>query len=166
MDKATKEWMLTHRDKLGSNILEIGSLNVNGALREVIPVTVGVDMREGNGVDLVCKVEDLPDHFNGGCFDSCVSAGTLEHVEDWKSFIRVTWDLVKEGGYLVMTMASPKKLRHAYPDDYWRLTLDQVKEIYPSAEWVGDVGKPSIGWVAKKEGSLGNLDKINPQKVI
>lgn len=159
MDFATKKWMICNRDKLGTNILDIGSLNVNGALRDVIPVTVGVDMQKGDGVDIVCSVSDLFDHVERGSFDSCVSAGTLEHVEDWQAFITNTWDAVKDGGYIVMTMAGMWKGRHNYPNDYWRFTEDQIKEIYPNAEWIGKVGPTSIGWIVKKEGSC-NLDVI------
>jgi SAM-dependent methyltransferase len=160
MDWATKEWMVSHREKLGASILDIGSLDVNGSLRDVIPVTVGIDMRKGKGVDVICSVSDLKDHFKDGHFDSCVSAGTLEHVEDWKGFVNNTWDVVKEGGYLVMTMAGLWKGRHNYPNDYWRFTEDQIKEIYPTAEWVGKVGATSIGWVVKKEGPRPNVSVI------
>ena len=53
MDAATKDFYLRHKDKLGGKVLEIGSYNVNGGLREVIDITVGVDMRGGRGVDVV-----------------------------------------------------------------------------------------------------------------
>ncbi len=160
MDEATRVWYKKHKDKLGDKVLEIGSLNVNGGLRDVIPVTVGIDMRKGNGVDVVCSVSDLKDHFEDGHFDSCVSAGTLEHVEDWKGFVNNTWDVVKEGGYLVLTMAALWKKRHNYPNDYWRFTEDQIKEIYPNAEWTGQVGPVSIGWIVKKEGDRPNVSVV------
>ena len=161
MDEATRVFYRKHKHLLQGKVLEIGSLNVNGGLRDIIDV-FGVDMRPGPGVDLVCPAENLLDHFEPGHFDACVSAGTLEHIKDWRGFVQVTWELVKEGGYLVLTMASMQKKRHAYPDDYWRMTHDQIKQIYPGAEVV-DLGKKtekivSIGWVVKKSGELGNLD--------
>lgn len=163
MDEATRLFYRKHRGKLVGKVLEIGSLNVNGGLRDVIEITVGVDMRPGPGVDLVCPVERLKEHFTDGYFDACVSAGTLEHIKDWQGFVRVTWDLVREGGYLVLTMASIHKKRHAYPDDYWRLTEEQIRQIYPSAEGFEPLGgRPekhtSIGWVVEKRGELGSLD--------
>lgn len=164
MDFATKKWMVANLDKLGEKILEIGSLNVNGALRDVIPVTVGIDMQRGPGVDLVCSVSELKSHFNDGHFDSCVSAGTLEHVEDWKGFIANTWDVVKDGGYIVMTMAGLHKGRHNYPNDYWRFTEAQIGEIYREAEWIGPVGPTSIGWIVKK-GSLRPCLDVTPKEV-
>ena len=170
MDNASKAFLTEHKDKLGGRVLEIGSLNVNGSVREVIDVAVGVDMRHGRGVDIVCDVAKLVGYFPVESFDACVSVGTLEHVKDWQGFILTTWDMVKEGGYLVMTMASMDKGRHSYPDDYWRFTEDQIRGIYPKAEWVGNFAKPgkmksvSIGWVVKKEGELGSLD-FEPIKV-
>jgi len=164
MDSATKNWMVANRDKLGDSILDIGSFSVNGSLRDVIPVTVGIDMRKGQGVDVVCSVSDLKDHFADGSFDSCVSAGTLEHVEDWKGFVNNTWDAVKEGGYLVMTVASMNKGRHNYPNDYWRFTVEQLREIYPSAEWIGKVGNVSYGWIVKKSGERPNINVV-PKEV-
>ncbi len=160
MDEATRLFYKKHKGKLGTTVLEIGSLNVNGGLRDVIPITVGIDMRKGPGVDVVCSVSDLKAHFPDGSFDSCVSAGTLEHVEDWKGFVNNTWDAVKEGGYLVMTVASMNKGRHNYPNDYWRFTVEQLREIYPSAEWIGKVGNVSYGWIVKKSGGRPNIDIV------
>ncbi len=164
MTSKIKQFLEMWKHYLEGRVLEIGSLNVNGAAREIIPIAVGVDIRKGQGVDLVASVTELPSYFPNGSFDACVSTETLEHVEDWRGFVRTTWDMVKDGGYLVMTMASMSKGRHAYPDDYWRMSLDHIKLIYPRAEWVGNLGPVSIGWVVKKEGELGSLD-FEPHKV-
>ena len=158
MTSKIKQWLNSWKHYLEGRVLEVGSLNVNGSARDVVPIAVGIDMRKGTGVDMVLSVVDLPQHFPPGHFDACISTETLEHVEDWKAFITNTWDAVKDGGYLVMTMASRSKGRHAYPDDYWRFSLDDIKLIYPRAEWVGNLGPVSIGWVVKKEGERPNLD--------
>lgn len=169
MDEATRNFYRRHKSLLQGKVLEIGSLNVNGGLRDIIDV-FGVDMREGPGVDLVCPVQNLLEHFQPGHFDACVSAGTLEHIEDWRGFVRTTWELVKEGGYLVLTIASLQKKRHAYPDDYWRLTEDQIRTIYPRMTNYTELSErnnnrfASVGWVVKKEGELGSLD-FEPIKV-
>lgn len=159
MDNATLEFVRTHKEKLTGRVLEIGSFNVNGSVREIIDVVVGVDLRKGKGVDIVCPVQDLKQHFPDASFDACVSTATLEHIKDWKGFVNVTWDLVKTGGYLVITMASIHKGRHDYPHDYWRMTEEQIKTIYPHAKDFGLIGKNvSIGWTVKKRGKLGSLD--------
>ena len=164
MHKFARRFIQENANKLTGRVIEIGSLDVNGGIRDLVTIEVGVDMRPGIGVDLVCKAEDLLTHYRVGEFDACVSLDTLEHVEDWAGFVKTSWELVKEGGWLVMTMASMLKGRHAYPDDYWRLTEGDIKAIYPHAE-VFQVGKTSIGWVVKKEGSLGKLETVKPYVV-
>ena len=158
MDDETRLFVRQNSDRLQGKVLEIGSYNVNGGIKDIIPVTVGTDLRKGPGVDLVCPVELLREHFAANHFDACVSLGTLEHVENWKSFFTVTWDLVRDGGWLVMTMAARHKGRHNYPSDYWRFDAEQLRSLYPAAEWIGDVGKVSIGWVVQKMGDMGSMD--------
>lgn len=168
MTPQVRAFLEQHKDKLTGRILEVGSSYVNGSVREVVPVSVGIDIRNGRGVDLICSASDLMKHFEPGSFDSCVSTETLEHVEDWKGFITNTWEVVREGGYIVCTMASKYKKRHAYPDDYWRFELDDIRRIYPRAEVVcelpGKKAPVSIGWVVRKYGGLGELN-FDPLRV-
>lgn len=153
MDKFNLAYISRHKDKLQGKLLEVGSLDVNGTVRVVVDVTVGIDMRPGKCVDLVCDIKDIHQHYPSGYFDACISANTLEHVEDWKAFILNTWGMVKDGGWLLMTMASVAKKYHGYPHDYIRLTEEQVKTIYPNAEFE-EVGRVSIGWVVQKKGDV------------
>ena len=41
---------------------------------------------------------------------------------------------------LVMTMASPQKGRHAYPDDSWRAEWGHVREIFNDAADMEELG--------------------------
>lgn len=163
MTPQVHEFLSKHKGKLQGNVIEVGSLNVNGSVRDIVEVTIGVDLRKGSGVDLVCACEDLHKHFGPASFDAFVSTETLEHAEDWRGFVRASWDLVREGGWIVMTMASLAKKRHAYPDDYWRMTHQEIQKIYPCAEVV-DLGKVSIGWTVQKIGDLGSLE-FEPYRV-
>ena len=162
MTPQVKEFVEQYKKKLTGKVLEVGSYNVNGSVREIVDVTVGVDIRDGKGVDLVCSVEDLPKYFKPGHFDACVSTETLEHVENWKAFVTITWDMVKQGGWLVMTMAHQNKGRHDYPNDFWRFDLVQLTRIYPQIDFCGPIGRAgrpvSIGWAVQKRGELGDLN--------
>ena len=170
MDKATLEFVRKHKDKLLGKVLEVGSLDVNGGIRSIVEV-FGIDMREGPGVDLVCSVDDLGKHFEMGYFDACVSCGTFEHIENWKAFVTETWAAVKEGGWLVLTVASLDKGRHDYPNDYWRFSMLQLMDIYPGMKEFERLGQRkhgrcvSYGWVVQKTGELGSLD-IQPVVVL
>lgn len=157
------EFVKKHKDKLQGKVLEIGSYNINGTVRDIVDISLGVDLRNGPGVDLVCPVEDLKNHVADGSFDAVVSTETLEHCRDWKAFVRNTWDAVKEGGWLVITMAHWNNGRHDYPSDYQRFSAEQIRHIYKAD--ILELGKPgrpiSIGWVVQKAGELGDLN-INP----
>lgn len=164
MDKFNLDYVSKHKSKLQGKLLEVGSMDVNGTARSVVDVTVGIDMRPGKCVDLVCDIKDIHQHYPSGYFDAVLSLNTLEHVEDWKAFVANTWDMVKEGGYLLITMASLAKKYHGYPHDYIRLTEEQVKTIYPNAEY-SEIGRVSIGWVVKKEGEINlNVEPLCPRK--
>lgn len=163
MTPSVKNFVKKHADKLVGRVIDVGSRNENGSLRDIIKIDTGIDMREGEGVDKVCTIDGMREMFADGEFDALVSTETLEHCNDWQAFVRQTWRVVKEGGYLVITMASIKKPYHGYPDDYWRFTEDHVKQIWPHMEDFTDHETISIGWVVKKiEGTLGDLDAVTP----
>lgn len=165
MTPEVRKFIWNHRGKLKGDIVEIGSLSVNGDIRDIVNIKLGVDMRPGRGVDLVCSISDIFQHCQPASFDGCVSTETLEHVQDWKAFVRNTWGLVKDGGWLVMTMASKGKGRHAYPDDYWRMEETHIRQIWPNVEEFEELGRVSIGWVVQKTDELGDLDKVEPHIV-
>ncbi len=163
MHKKITEFLKKHSDKCpkGSLILDIGSLNVNGNAAQVLPVTVGVDMREGKGVDLVCNGEDLLKHFDKNYFDVIVTTDTLEHVKYWREFLIGAWSVLKPDGIFIATIASKRKGRHAYPDDYWRLEKHHLIKIFGDLEDYQDLGI-STGWVVRKfKDDLGDLKDIH-----
>lgn len=160
MNEYAMRFVESHKDKLGGKVLEVGSFNVNGSVREIINVSVGIDMRKGRGVDLVCKAEDLLDHFPENHFDSVVSTDALEHIENWRGALLAVSKVVKPGGWWVWTMAHKNKGKHDYPSDYWRFDADQLKQVFPGCE-VEEL-KVSIGWVWKN----GDIDtSVEPHTV-
>ncbi|MGH9928205.1 MAG: methyltransferase domain-containing protein, partial [Pyrinomonadaceae bacterium] len=129
MTPAVQGWFTGHLEKLGGRVLEVGSYNVNGGLKNIIPHRVGIDMRAGPEVDVVCKAEDALSHFPAASFDAVVSAETLEHIEDWRGAVKAMWEIVKPQGWVLISMASARKRRHDYPNDYWRLEEKHIREI-------------------------------------
>jgi SAM-dependent methyltransferase len=69
-------------------VLEIGSLDINGSVREFFEDCdyTGVDLGEGKGVDLVAKGEEL-DYFDGN-FTVCLSCECFEHNPEWAATLR------------------------------------------------------------------------------
>lgn len=119
----------------GARVCELGSLDVNGSVREQLAVLkpseyVGVDLRSGKGVDVVGDVCSgfLRDRY--GQFDIVVSAETLEHVQSWPLFVREMKRLVKPGGHLLLTCRSPGFELHNHPGDYWRFTPEDLHQAF------------------------------------
>lgn len=165
MNEYVRIFAKKHKGRITGNVLEVGSYNVNGALRETLPITVGIDMRDGPGVDVVVSACSLVAEFGIESFDCVCSADALEHIEDWKTAMQQMWDVLKPSGVLLLTMANPDKGRHAYPDDYWRFPMENFKKLFGVNEIVGEFyGGPSMGCCVIKTAPL-NLN-IVPNKVL
>lgn len=122
------------------DILEVGSLYVNGSPREALADGcyhryVGIDLTAGPGVDRVLNVEDLLTS-DLPPFDVVLSTEMLEHAHDWKRALLVMMSALNEGGVLVLTTRSPGFEYHPYPEDNWRFTGDDFQRLFNSD--VGD----------------------------
>ena len=92
------------------SVLEVGSLDINGTVRDFYDTHqyIGVDLDEGNGVDLVGEGQDLdfPDNF----FDVAVSAECFEHNPYWlETFINMHRMTSK---FVIFTCASEGRMEH------------------------------------------------------
>ena len=132
MTPACMEFCERFGKDLEGEILEVGSYYVNGTVRDVMPVTYGVDMRNGPCVDEVCRAEDLVARFGQGSYAHVVSCEMLEHAEDWKEALVNMWDVIIPGGFLILTTRSPGFPLHDYPSDYWRFTVDHMEAAFPT----------------------------------
>ena len=70
------------------NVLEIGSLNINGSIRPFFQqcTYVGVDLGEGRDVDVVARGQDLA--YADGGFDVVASCECFEHNPEWVATLR------------------------------------------------------------------------------
>ncbi len=119
----------------GNSILEVGSYNVNGGIKEIVTALkplfyMGVDMREGPDVDAVVNACELTYKFGHNMFDVVISCEMLEHVEDWRSAIVHMKNVLKPGGTLFLTTRSYGFPLHDYPDDYWRFEQWDMNKIF------------------------------------
>lgn len=124
MHKSVKAWVKEQVDTYalkGLDTLEVGSLDVNGSVRDLFVGTyVGVDFREGPGVDLVVDAHDLKRRFGEAAFDVVVSTEMLEHDSAfWTSLVQMGEVLIS-GGHLLLTTRGNGFKPHGYPHDYWR----------------------------------------------
>lgn len=121
---------------MGKRILDIGSFNENGSLKEIICPSmaareyIGTDMRVGPGVDLQLPVENILTHFGPDSMDVIISTEALEHMFDWKLAINNMKRVLNTNGILFLTTRSVGFPLHSHPDDYWRFSLDLMGEIF------------------------------------
>lgn len=102
-----------------ADILEVGSLDVNGTVRGLFHGRyVGVDILPGKGVDHV-NVAGEPLPFDQGRFDVVVSTETLEHDPAPWVTVPEMGRVLKRDGYLILT-ARGNGCGFHHPPDYWR----------------------------------------------
>lgn len=125
------------------SILEVGSYQasegpqVRDIVLEVFPHCsfVGLDMREGPGVDAVADIQSLKSiqaAEEGGlrleCFDIVISVDTLEHTSKPFQAVENMISLLAEDGMLVL--AAPFAFQiHEHPSDYFRYTQEGLRAV-------------------------------------
>ena len=93
-------------------LLEIGSLDVNGTVRDLFPGAspyVGIDLAPGPGVDVVASGHDFgPDE----AFATVVSTECLEHDPGWHETLATAVRVLRPGGALILTCATVGRHEH------------------------------------------------------
>lgn len=158
-----------HFESTHTRVLEIGSRNVNGTVRDLFATKnyTGLDLTEGKDVDVVCHVREFlsPDNH----FDVVISCEALEHDREWKETLLAAYRLLKPGGLLVITCAGPNRAEHgttrttprdspATTDYYMNLSPTDIleafgvhdKEFVNYAAAPGWDGKDTYFWGVKK----------------
>lgn len=124
-------------DLAKASVLEIGSQAFNGSLRtRALPGThyVGIDMEEGDGVDLVVEPA-TPFPVEDGSFDFVFATSVFEHDPSfWVTFLEMC-RATKDGGFIYINVPS-NGVVHGYPEDNWR--------FYPGA------GKALARWAVSQ----------------
>ena len=123
---AVKTFDLRHK-----KVLEIGSYNVNGSVRQLFKGDyIGIDREAGPGVDMVMDASNpiFPD----AMFDVVVSTSQLEHDPTfWRSLDEVR-RVLRPGGHFILTTHTTGFPPHNPPDFYrflddtWPLLMDMA----------------------------------------
>lgn len=119
-------------------IIEFGSLNINGSLREHFDVSeyVGVDWRPGPCVDIVSLAHEV--NFAPESFDVVVSASMLEHDPYWEKSLAKMVEVMKPGGLMAVSwgaaLNSPHNLNAAYDGEFHTLKAGLVLRFLEKLE--------------------------------
>jgi hypothetical protein len=117
------------------DVLEVGSLDVNGSLREHVeklsPMRyIGTDIVDGPGVDFVVPAEKLLARYGADRFGLVLSTEMLEHAEHWREALWNMMAVTAVGGLMVVTTCSPGFPRHDWPNDWWRFDLADFRWMW------------------------------------
>lgn len=112
-----QDFILYIKDKFpnyfkNKKVLEVGSLDINGSMRSIFSDCeyIGIDVDEGNGVDIVCQGQeyDAPDE----SFDVCSSGECFEHNPYWAETFANMVRMCKSGGLVFFTCATTGRKEH------------------------------------------------------
>jgi SAM-dependent methyltransferase len=95
-----------------ARVLEVGSLNINGTVRDFFSNCsyVGIDVAPGKDVDVVCQGQDY-DAVDES-FDHIISCEAMEHNPYWRETFNNMVRLCKPGGLITMTCATTGRPEH------------------------------------------------------
>ena len=96
----------------GARVLEVGSLDINGSVRELFSGCqyTGVDLQPGPGVDLACPghLLSLPT----ASFDTVISAECFEHNPFWRETLANMLRMTRPGGLVLVSCATTGRKEH------------------------------------------------------
>jgi len=167
---------LSKEEIQGKTVIEIGSYDVNGSLRLYVQSLspseyIGVDIKKGPGVDVVCDAENIVDKFGKEAFDVVISTELLEHVRNWRKVISNIKNICKPNGLMLITTRSIGFPYHGYPYDFWRYEIEDMKQIFSDQEILvlnGDPECPGVFIKVRKPNKFkeNDLSKLKLYSII
>lgn len=119
----------------GGRCLEIGSRNRSGEIRRdwVAPMDyVGVDITDGENVDVVADAHSLSTHFPAESFDAAFTISTFEHLAmPWKVALELN-KVLRVGARALIASHQTYPL-HEEPWDFWRFSASAWRTLFNEA---------------------------------
>ena len=111
--KEFKNFYINNNFKKDVDILEIGSFDVNGNMRNLFDFCKtfsGVDLVNGPNVDIVMNGSDI-DKLNKK-FDIIISCECFEHAKNWSIIFEKMCNITKEDSFIIFSVASTGRIEH------------------------------------------------------
>ena len=125
---------------IGTRVLDIGSLDINGNNRYLFTNCdyTGIDIGEGNNVDIICSGHLFKSDEK---FDVIISTECFEHDKHYAATLRNAYSLLKSGGLLLFSCAAPGRPEHGttrtsksdspFTNDYYKnLSEADIEEAF------------------------------------
>jgi len=114
--------------KGGERVLDVGSMDINGSYQPLFKDYTGLDIAEGNNVDIVAENPYEWWQIDDEVFDVVISGQAFEHIEFPEKTMAEIGRVLKPGGYccIIAPSAGPS---HGYPNDYHRFTEKSMCDL-------------------------------------
>lgn len=134
---------------LTGKVLDIGSLDLTGCVRDLFDDYLGLDQQSGKNVDIIWNAHSLP--FRDNLFDVVCCLEVLEHDTNFFLTLAEARRVLKYGGYFLLTARANGYEKHDYPVDYWRFTEDSFNLLLSDyhQHHVGENMLGVYGWAQK-----------------
>ncbi len=139
MHREAREFVTHFATTRQVSVIEIGSLNVNGSIRDLFPKAswTGIDRAAGPCVDVVGDAEKFDPSTP---VDVVICCEVLEHADNWAALIQKSFAWLVPGGVFIMTCAGLGREPHSCgggklpPGEYYRnLAPPEVRQQIEAA---------------------------------
>ncbi len=136
MIQVVETFILQFTTKYGpfNKVLDVGSFDVNGSVRKILKgkykEIIGIDMRKGEGVDIVMNAHDIDKKWPKPTFDLITCVETLEHDDKFWITVEQMRRAIKPGGWMLIAAPSLAAGKHDYPSDYYRFFASAFEQVF------------------------------------
>lgn len=133
-----RQYLVTSPVPETGRVLNVGTGDHAHALdyRPLFPgwTMLGIDAQPGEHVDVVCDLTGDGRELADQQFDAVLCCSVLEHCANpWKAADLLT-RVLAPGGLLYLSVPWIWRY-HAYPKDYWRMSVDGIHVLFPGITW-------------------------------
>lgn len=114
-------------------VLEVGAQNVNGSVKGLLNFETyeGLDLVDDHDiVTVIDDAENIPKHWVDETFDLVICTETLEHVKNPVSIVNKMRNVLKKGGWMLITTPGTGHPEHDWPSDYYRFWESTYKDVF------------------------------------